>query len=542
MNDFYIQDATWSGDSNRLVVATGNNGGHMYEGPDWDEVEGTTSNGGLVAHHPTEDKLWYLNSDGSGNVYEYQNVPLAGYQWVMTRSFSFANAQKMISSPDGGELLLTDDYSTYVYSTSDYTQKETFDASRPLFSFDGTTMLLIEDDYWWNTYNLQLISTEDWSLEGSFHPEKYGRYAFSSNDSEIFMFSRADSSGVEQLTGYMPDTDGDGVVDYRDECPDTDTSEGSNSAGCAPSQRDTDFDSINDRDDLCPRTKSGASIDGNGCSVAQLTDSDNDGVLDSVDLCLNTPQGAVVDVNGCEIFTLPFDNNKVSVTSSTCIGSDDGSLAFSVEDASYDYTITVSGQDNPVTITGDNTTASLTGLGKGSYTVCFTVDGQDNYEQCFELNIDEPEELSAFIDVNDTNGSANFNLSGSSSYNININGESYDVKGNSFTADLPKGLSIITISTDLKCQGLIEREVFISEDILYYPNPTKGEVDVYIHGKDESVRMTVYSLKGDLIFTRKQTIRSTRKTDLDLVGVPAGTYLVNLEGKTVRKTFKIVKK
>jgi hypothetical protein len=283
-------------------------------------------------------------------------------------------------------------------------------------------------------------------------------------------------------------------------------------------------------------------FDGDGLGDACDDDDDNDGILDSVDLCPNTPQGAVVDFNGCEVFTLPFDNNKVSVTSSTCIGSDDGSLAFSVEDTSYDYTITVSGQDNPVTITGDNTTASLTGLGKGSYTVCFTVDGQDNYEQCFELNIDEPEELSAFIDVNDTNGSANFNLSGSSSYNININGESYDVKGNSFTADLPKGLSIITISTDLKCQGLIEREVFISEDILYYPNPTKGEVDVYIHGKDESVRMTVYSLKGDLIFTRNQTIRSTRKTDLDLVGVPAGTYLVNLEGKTVRKTFKIVKK
>ena len=318
MNDFYIQDATWSGDSNRLVVATGNNGGHMYEGPDWDEVEGTTSNGGLVAHHPAEDKLWYLNSDGSGNVYEYQNVPLAGYQWVMTRSFSFANAQKMISSPDGGELLLTDDYSTYVYSTSDYTQKETFDASRPLFSFDGTTMLLIEDDYWWNTYNLQLISTEDWSLEGSFHPEKYGRYAFSSNDSEIFMFSRADSSGVEQLTGYMPDTDGDGVVDYRDECPDTDTSEGSNSAGCAPSQRDTDFDSINDRDDLCPRTKSGASIDGNGCSVAQLTDSDNDGVSDSDDECPNTPIAEYGNIHGCSSSQRDVDGDGFSDLNDTC--------------------------------------------------------------------------------------------------------------------------------------------------------------------------------------------------------------------------------
>ncbi|MEL0009680.1 MAG: thrombospondin type 3 repeat-containing protein, partial [Flammeovirgaceae bacterium] len=50
-------------------------------------------------------------------------------------------------------------------------------------------------------------------------------------------------------------------------------------------------------------------------------DSDNDSVPNHLDQCPNTPQGAVVDVNGCEVFTLPFDNNKVSVTSSTCIGS-----------------------------------------------------------------------------------------------------------------------------------------------------------------------------------------------------------------------------
>ena len=56
------------------------------------------------------------------------------------------------------------------------------------------------------------------------------------------------------------------------------------------------------------------------------------------------------------------------------------------------------------------------------------------------------------------------------------------------------------------------------------------------------VKMSVFTTKGDLVFTRDQKILDSRKTELDLTGVPAGTYLVTLEGTTVRKTFKIVKR
>ena len=56
------------------------------------------------------------------------------------------------------------------------------------------------------------------------------------------------------------------------------------------------------------------------------------------------------------------------------------------------------------------------------------------------------------------------------------------------------------------------------------------------------VMMSVFTTKGDLVFTRDQKILDSRKTELDLTGVPAGTYLVTLEGTTVRKTFKIVKR
>ena len=133
-------------------------------------------------------------------------------------------------------------------------------------------------------------------------------------------------------------------------------------------------------------------------NVILKIDTDQDGVYNSLDQCPDTPVGAVVDVNGCEVFSLPNENFRVEVGSATCIGNSDGVINLSVEDASYDYTVTITGKDN-VTITGDAKTASVTGLSKGTYTVCFKVDGKDNYEQCFEVEVGEPAPLNAFIDV-----------------------------------------------------------------------------------------------------------------------------------------------
>jgi outer membrane protein OmpA-like peptidoglycan-associated protein len=99
--------------------------------------------------------------------------------------------------------------------------------------------------------------------------------------------------GIELALGARPrDTDGDGVPDKKDKCPDTPMGAKVDANGCP---LDTDGDGIFDGLDQCPGTPKGCKVDGKGCPI----DSDGDGVCDGVDQCPDTPKGATVDATGC---------------------------------------------------------------------------------------------------------------------------------------------------------------------------------------------------------------------------------------------------
>lgn len=88
------------------------------------------------------------------------------------------------------------------------------------------------------------------------------------------------------------DSDGDGVADGDDQCPDTPQGVKVDDKGCP---LDSDGDGVADYMDKCPDTPKGAPVDANGCPL----DSDGDGVADYMDKCPNTPAGATVDSEGC---------------------------------------------------------------------------------------------------------------------------------------------------------------------------------------------------------------------------------------------------
>ncbi len=74
--------------------------------------------------------------------------------------------------------------------------------------------------------------------------------------------------------------------------------------------KDSDGDGVTDDKDQCPNTPAGTKVDSKGCPL----DSDKDGVYDSQDQCPNTPEGATVDSRGCWILkNLNFDTNKADI-------------------------------------------------------------------------------------------------------------------------------------------------------------------------------------------------------------------------------------
>jgi OmpA-OmpF porin, OOP family len=95
--------------------------------------------------------------------------------------------------------------------------------------------------------------------------------------------------------GCPLDSDGDGVPDHLDQCPNTPAGVQVDARGCP---LDSDGDGVPDYLDKCPGTPPGTRVGPDGCS---LLDSDGDGVPDELDKCPDTPAGIAVGPDGCPL-------------------------------------------------------------------------------------------------------------------------------------------------------------------------------------------------------------------------------------------------
>ncbi len=283
--------------------------------------------------------------------------------------------------------------------------------------------------------------------------------------------------------------------------------------------------------------------DGDGVTDEEDPDDDNDGVEDEYDLCPGTQPATPVDVNGCDLLIIASEEFRVSAMSATCSNTNDGEIQVTALNQNYSYEVSVTGRSGIISLnTNEGYTTSITGLSKGSYQVCFTVVGDDIFEQCFTVYIDQPEALQVVSTYLESKQALDLEIAGATEYYIELNGVLQSRRDSRISLALQKGMNRVRIYTDIECQGVIEEEIFVSEKLEYAPNPVEEDLNLYVGGVDSTVKLTITDLNGVQIESREVRVPASRVYTMNMSRYPEGIYILEAEGASIRKTIKIIKR
>ena len=308
------------------------------------------------------------------------------------------------------------------------------------------------------------------------------------------------------------DDDNDGVANSIDTCPNTPTGEDVDANGCSDSQLDDDNDGIMNNVDTCPNTPTGEAIDANGCSDSQLDD-DNDGVMNNLDKCPNTTSGANVDTSGC--FTLPANNFTIETISETCPDKNNGQILISAQE-NYTYS---------VKLNGANANLQNNGLNPGSYEVCIGVSGE-SYEQCFVVVINEGTTISGKVAI--AAGKASIEIEqGTAPFTVFVNNKiTLETASPIFTVNVAHG-DKIEVKSDVLCEGVFSKSINLFDEIIAYPNPTKGNFEITVPASKSNVKIEIYNMQSQLISAKNYTIKNG-KVKLDIKNNAPGVYFAKM--------------
>lgn len=237
-------------------------------------------------------------------------------------------------------------------------------------------------------------------------------------------------------------------------------------------------------------------------------------------------------------FSLPYDNFTIQAKGETCLNKSNGEISISAKE-SYSYSATINGQNYDF-----NSDVSVSNLATGTYEVCITLQEEPEYEQCFNITIEEAEEITGKIvssKSSKNSQTATVQITkGTAPYTININGkEVITTVETSLEVNVSNG-DKISVSTALACEGVLEKHISISNGILTFPNPTSGLTYVATSNTDlKKVTVVVTNMQQQVIIEKIYAIKNGMIA-LDLSDKPSGIYMATILLETPETT-KIIK-
>ncbi|WP_161554582.1 T9SS type A sorting domain-containing protein [Sinomicrobium soli] len=257
---------------------------------------------------------------------------------------------------------------------------------------------------------------------------------------------------------------------------------------------------------------------------------------------LGAKDAAVYEFNAGEnscVFSLP-DNYRIRSTDVSCHGKADGKIAVEFKDPGYVYTVHISDRD-PVALPANTEYYDIQGLDAGIYEICFTIDGAEDYRQCFEITVDQPGVISAVTKYDKRTERVRLSLQGAERYYVSLNGREVFYTPGEYELPLEKGLNELSVKGDLECQGTYTEKIYVSQGVEVYPNPVDSMVYITIPAADKTVTADVFDLQGRPVKSFEAEVNDST-IGIDMGNLRAGTYLIRISGGTFGETVKVMKK
>jgi outer membrane protein assembly factor BamB len=236
------------------------------------------------------------------------------------------------------------------------------------------------------------------------------------------------------------------------------------------------------------------------------------------------------------LFSMSPTNYKISIFGESCSKNNDGRISI-IASQPFKYNATLMKGQTIIATNAFTGFLDFEQLPADKYSLCFTIDGQPDYKQCFDIVISEPKDLSVYSQLNPSKNILKLALSGGSTYRISLNGKTFITSSNTYNLGLKNGLNKVIVMTDKDCQGIFKEEVYVNEKEMVYPNPFTDILNIKINQEDAlNVQVNVYDSFGFKVYQAMQRIENG-SIQLDLSKLYSGYYSVVI-GKDVYKVLK----
>ncbi|MDO6803206.1 T9SS type A sorting domain-containing protein [Wenyingzhuangia sp. 1_MG-2023] len=236
--------------------------------------------------------------------------------------------------------------------------------------------------------------------------------------------------------------------------------------------------------------------------------------------------------------TVGNDNFSIRAIGKTCEGSNNGILEITAtKELNYLATLKETSSSKKFT---QNT--SFENLASGSYELTITSSELDSFEQKFIINIPQANKLNVASNINTSQKTVTYYLSGAERYTVNLNNQLFATSDSSIQLAVNNGKNSVEISTNKACQEPYIHQFYYENNIQISPNPFTDSIEINL-GKDASktAEITINSIAGALTHHSTQNISNNILT-IHTHHLAKGVYVLSVKTDETLKNMKIYKK